>query len=177
MTDKQWFADVELSGVASSSYYPFVDLALVRYQPNSLTGLGISPVVKTEGVPLLPRHTLTVTRTDDAVQVTLEGAGPTDPRPNRVDVLLERCQLPPGMDAGAVELTRLEQSGDETPAWARVPGFAASGTLNNPLPPLRLPPEGSGPYRIYVREVEQEQAQSAADSPVAAPSGRSSSTW
>ncbi|MGI9022049.1 MAG: hypothetical protein ACR2HV_02215, partial [Acidimicrobiales bacterium] len=62
---------------------------------------------------------LTVTRTDDAVQVTLEGAGPTDPRPNRVDVLLERCKLPPGIDAGAVELTRLEQSGDETPAWAR----------------------------------------------------------
>jgi len=76
------------------------------------------------------------------------------------------------MAVGDIELTRLGQDSDDTPAWVRVPGFAASGALNEALPPLRLPPDPdgqAGPYRLYVRETEQVTPDPRPGSPVPAP--------
>lgn len=170
--NRRWYADIELSGVAASSYCPFVQLAVARYQPDSVEDLELSTVVRTELVQLLPHRKLLVRRTDDAVIVTLEGLGPSGDQPNRVDVALERCARPPGMAVADVELTRLGQDGDDIPAWVRVPGFAASGVLNHALPPLRLPPDPdgqAGPYRVYVRETEQVTLDPRPGSPVPAP--------
>ncbi|HEY2138088.1 MAG TPA: hypothetical protein VGH49_19545, partial [Xanthobacteraceae bacterium] len=58
--DGRWFVDVVLPAVAASSFWPFVRLAVARYQPNSLPNLGLSPVVMTEMVQLVPDRTLTV---------------------------------------------------------------------------------------------------------------------
>ncbi|TDC25100.1 hypothetical protein E1265_07990 [Streptomyces sp. 8K308] len=56
----RWFCDLDID--AGDAYLPFARLALARYQPNSLDGLHLSPVVLSELVRVLPERLLTVTR-------------------------------------------------------------------------------------------------------------------
>lgn len=71
---KLWYSDIELdSGV---SYMPFVRLALVRYQPQSLFGMKVSRVAIAEFSQLLPRRRAVVTRNGQSVQAHLHGPVP-----------------------------------------------------------------------------------------------------
>lgn len=148
--DDRWYADIGLPGVAASSYCPFVQLAVARYQRDSIQGCDLSPVVRPDAFQILPDRTLTVTRFGDAISVGLEGLGPAGPVENRVDVVLER--LPPGADVGHIDLTALGSSGG-VPAWEPVPGGTQPTRLGAAPVQLRVPP-GSGALRVRVREVE-----------------------
>ncbi|MFI1620886.1 hypothetical protein ACH4VT_28540 [Streptomyces lydicus] len=141
-----WYADVELP--ATESYAPFVRLTVARHQPSSLLPeLDTSASVDTDAVAILPDRTVTVKRQGTELHVQLSGIGPTGPRPNVVQVLME--QSPSGQGA----LTSLDGAIGAT-TWARVPGAVVTGTLNTPLPPLAIPQTGDK-LRIYVREIEQ----------------------
>jgi hypothetical protein len=153
LVDDRWCVDVDLPGAATTSYCPFVQLAVARYQHESLEGLALSPVVRTELVQLFPERTVNAEITAQTVTVTLEGLGPAGP-PNRVIAALERCTLPPGMLPGTVDLTATDAAVPDVPSWVRVPGQTTEGTLNTPLPPL-LRPEGDASLRVVIREVEQ----------------------
>ncbi|WP_314194571.1 hypothetical protein [uncultured Arthrobacter sp.] len=68
----RWFVDVALQ--ETPALWPFVRLAVSRYQPHSIEGCSLSPVALTNWVQPLPTRTLTVSRPDRAhVQVTLTG--------------------------------------------------------------------------------------------------------
>jgi hypothetical protein len=54
-----WFADIAVN--AGAGYWPFVRLALVRYQPSSLTGAEISRVTQADFAQLAPDRVATVT--------------------------------------------------------------------------------------------------------------------
>ncbi|MEU8567420.1 hypothetical protein AB0C51_03490 [Streptomyces pathocidini] len=150
--DGRWYADIGISP-AASSYRPFVRLALGRYQPESLAGLALSPVVRTEMVQLLPDRELTVERTSGGLRIQLSGIGPDGPRPNRVYAALESCPAS-GAPPSDVDLTMLHPQPGNVSAWQRVPGAGVTGQLNAPLP--LLPVEQSGdPLRVVVRETEQ----------------------
>ncbi|MEP6763551.1 MAG: hypothetical protein ABJB66_04525 [Gemmatimonadaceae bacterium] len=56
-----WYCDIEFT--ATASYFPFVRLALARYQPSSLPGLNLSNIVLADFATLAPDRSLTVTRT------------------------------------------------------------------------------------------------------------------
>jgi hypothetical protein len=57
-----WYADIELDfGSAPNAYFPFVRLALCRYQPHSLPGVEISPVVLADFAQVAPERTVNVT--------------------------------------------------------------------------------------------------------------------
>jgi hypothetical protein len=56
---QQWFVDVELTGL---TYWPFLSLALARYQDHALDGLRMSEVVRAELVQLAPDRTASVVR-------------------------------------------------------------------------------------------------------------------
>jgi hypothetical protein len=43
-----------------------------------------------------------------AVHVAVSGVGPAAPQPNRIDLVLERCEPPAGVSASAIELTALD---------------------------------------------------------------------
>jgi hypothetical protein len=162
--DGRWFADIALPGVAKAEYCPFVQLAVARYQPNSIEGHELSQVVQTEMVPLLPERTLTVNSSHSGfVEVRLDGVD----RPisstyfrNRVDMILEQLVLggdpilPPEMPTSAVDLTALGAAPDGIPVW--VERASTSGDLNDPIR-LGLPSSEeflAGALRIRVREVE-----------------------
>jgi hypothetical protein len=148
------YADVELPQVADSSYSAFVSLGVARYQPSSVEGAHLSRVVRAEPAQLLPTRTLTVTRTDADVTVTLAGfqpdapetaAGSFTPVRTRVDVNLEALPT----QAGRPDLT--SASADVGVGWQRVStatvGIGEEATVS-------LPADGR-PLRLVVREVEQ----------------------
>ncbi|MCU1517656.1 MAG: hypothetical protein JWQ75_2377, partial [Pseudarthrobacter sp.] len=68
----RWFVDVGLQ--ETPALWPFVRLAVARYQPHSIAGRELSSVALTGWVQPLPARTLTVSRPDAGhVQVTLTG--------------------------------------------------------------------------------------------------------
>jgi hypothetical protein len=79
-----WVCDIDLD--LGDAYFPFVRLALVRYQPKSLRPVPdsldrtpdacvVSPVVTTQAVQPLPQRTLSVIPSADSIKLTLSGPG------------------------------------------------------------------------------------------------------
>ena len=69
---RRWFVDMALH--ETPTLWPFVRLAVARYQPLSIEGCSLSAVALADWVQPLPTRTLTVTRPGPAqVQVTLTG--------------------------------------------------------------------------------------------------------
>jgi hypothetical protein len=67
-----WYADVDLD--VPEAAWPFVRLALVRYQPDSVDGCSISPVVVPDLAQLPPRRAITARRNGPfGVRVTVRG--------------------------------------------------------------------------------------------------------
>jgi hypothetical protein len=58
-----WYCDIEVNWGAA--YYPFIRLALARYQPSSLTGAHLSNIVLADFMALTPDRSLNVTPTQE----------------------------------------------------------------------------------------------------------------
>lgn len=94
---KLWFADIQFNPDRLSSYYPFVRLALARFQPYSIPGSDayLSRVVMTDFIQLVPTRTLQVSYTkkfEDMINVSvvLVGYSPkTEGKPNPVSIEIE----------------------------------------------------------------------------------------
>jgi hypothetical protein len=69
---KLWYVDVALD--PGSTFWPFVRLAVCRYQPESIDGCHLSAPARCDFVQLLPERTTSVSRTDDRhVRVVVSG--------------------------------------------------------------------------------------------------------
>ncbi len=68
-----WFVDVALD--PGTAFWPFVRLTVARYQPDSLPGLALSPLVKCDFVQVLPQRTASLSR-PDAGQARVVITGP-----------------------------------------------------------------------------------------------------
>lgn len=64
-----WYCDLEID--AGSSYYPFVRLALARYQPNSIGGAHLSRIIMADFVQLAPERHAVVTYSSNLSQVSV----------------------------------------------------------------------------------------------------------
>jgi len=95
-----WYCDIELNPL--TTYMPFVRLALVRYQPNSIEGAKISKVILTDFAQVLPNRRATVKVSGNRVTAALRGpnpnSGPIHHEPqvptfdigrNRVEIVLQ----------------------------------------------------------------------------------------
>ncbi|KOG12518.1 MULTISPECIES: hypothetical protein [Streptomyces] len=134
----RWYADIDLSPLVTASYFPFVRLALARYQDHTVDGVPtLSPSVLTEPVQLPPHRRLLVTRTTGRATVLLDGLGPAGPRPNLVRTELQ-VRSDPAADGGGA-------------GWSTV--FRTTGSLGQARD-LDLPATGDRPQRIVVQEYE-----------------------
>ncbi len=66
-----WFCDIEME--PGAAYFPFVSLALARYQPESLSGLEISPMVRADFAQLAADRTLDFNFDAQSVHVEVSG--------------------------------------------------------------------------------------------------------
>jgi len=101
---KLWYCDIQ---VEATSYFPFMRLALARFQPHSVTGVHLSPVVVTDFVQLTPDRTVSTAPAGiGRVKVTVTGpsydrAGDDD-RKALVRVTVEESEPAVGGDLGWV---------------------------------------------------------------------------
>jgi hypothetical protein len=68
---KLWYCDIEID--AGDAYFPFVRLALARYQPHSVTGAHLSRVVMTDFIQIAPHRTAELSFSRDGVGVKVSG--------------------------------------------------------------------------------------------------------
>jgi hypothetical protein len=66
-----WFCDVEID--VGDSYFPFVRLALARFQPHSLDGVHLSRVVMSDFMQVAPDRTAQLTRSRGGYGVVVRG--------------------------------------------------------------------------------------------------------
>jgi hypothetical protein len=148
-----WYSDIEIS--AGASYFPFVKLALVRYQPGSLAGLELSRVVQADFLQIAPDRSLSLSfPSAKSVQVTVTGpAYQATSDPDTADLIRAEVQ----------EATI--QTSDDNLRWTTVPAGSAGVVLKVisdkasgrvwqgkvTLPAAR----GTKKFRIAVTEFEQ----------------------
>ncbi|MFI2031548.1 hypothetical protein [Streptomyces buecherae] len=143
-----WYCDIDvtLGELADdTAYFPYLRLALARYQPHSVDPLHLSKVTTAEFTQLVPRRTATGTMTSDG-RIQLELTGPV-----AANSFGERAGAGlPGIAASrrvrATFQRREVTAGDlawtdvgppvELGCAARGAGFAWTGLLTPPSPPL-----------------------------------------
>jgi hypothetical protein len=77
---RKWFVDVVLESARSA--WPFLRLALARYQPNSIPGKEFSEIVPTDFVQIPPERIGTLSRPDtNRVRITVTGTSPVTNAP------------------------------------------------------------------------------------------------
>lgn len=147
---KRWYADVDLAPLQASAYWPFVRLAVARYQDNCVDPKHkLSGVTRTDPVPLLPDRTLMIKTKRQRIELLLGTIGPADnPRP-RNTVTAELQVYDDGTGGTPAPQAPTDIIG--TPGWitlASVEGKLASRVT------LDIPDCGGRPRRILVTETE-----------------------
>jgi hypothetical protein len=144
-----WFCDID---VDTTTYTPFLRLALARFQPSSVEGAYISRVVMTDIAQLAASRTLAVVRgaaAQSQLSIGLVGSSPVGPEKerNRAEAILEALSeggdpelgwSPVPAEGARLELKSL-QGQDGTTTW--------NGTLT-------VPAGAAGRLRVVVREYE-----------------------
>ncbi|MGC4045947.1 MAG: hypothetical protein QM758_19315 [Armatimonas sp.] len=133
-----WYADIEVE--TGNTYFPFIRLALARYQPRSVKNAHLSAIRTTDFAQLLPDRSLTVTKQGNALRVSLTGPAPTT---NVFEASIER--LAP--EAGDLEWQTVGTA-------LKLDGVTISGrgTVYAALVPQ--PAATSGKLRLAIREWE-----------------------
>ncbi|MEV4441885.1 hypothetical protein AB0K09_23320 [Streptomyces sp. NPDC049577] len=140
----RWYADIDLSPVVASSYFPFVRLALARFQPYTMAGVPcVSAAVRTEPLQLPPHRRLTVTRAPGQATVSVDGLGPGT-APNVVRTELQVLNAP---HAAAPPPPGAADPG----GWTTISSTTAALQQSRVL---TLPDSGGRPLRIVVQEFE-----------------------
>jgi hypothetical protein len=157
----QWYADVTLDmAKLPATYWPFVRLALVRFQPDSVVRAAASKIVIAEYTQLLPDREFTAKVVGLNVEVAVRGRGPRYPSTNLMLIALEEATnlVPDDLswrpigsatidpDVGDSIEARINQA---VPPVLDGDGFRWEKTL--PLPP---DPRGTYPLRVIVQELE-----------------------
>ncbi|WP_310876885.1 hypothetical protein [Priestia megaterium] len=145
---KLWFCDLDIN--TYDAYYPFVRLALARYQPMSLDGAHLSRVVLLDFIQLTADRLFSIQEDPaNARRLTVSLSGPS------------YLSAPDGPLGGEVEV-RLEIKDPNTleQGWLPVPNSTYSlSPIENPQAwkgQITLPsPRGEKPYRLIVCEYER----------------------
>jgi hypothetical protein len=152
-----WFCDIAVDpGNSERSYFPFVRLALARYQPHSLTGVHLSRVALADFMQLTPDRSVSVTALSPSLrQVTLSGraysATAHRPSPGRVRVTVERLRA--GVTDPNLKWTTVAQR-QYNAVYNLNPVVITDENLVQWSGPVSLPPGNPGPLRLVIEEIE-----------------------
>ncbi len=162
-----WYCDIGLD--PGTAYFPFVRLALARYQPVSIEGAYLSNIVLADFTVLTPSRWLAVATTADARsrRVTVSGYGYTNSsgsyetsgiagavavaRKSVIEVWVEQLDARLGEDFGWQQVTSVVVT--QTPVSGPT-GSSAEVLWNGEV---RVPEatDGLGPYRLVIGEYEE----------------------
>ncbi|MGH9266040.1 MAG: hypothetical protein ACRD1D_15245, partial [Acidimicrobiales bacterium] len=159
---KLWYCDLQLN--AGRSYFPFVRLALARYQPHSIPGQHLSKVVFPEFTQLVAQRTAGLTRASRTMgSVSLRGpAGYTENAEQLVTLFGGLDQLVALSRFAVAQVERLPANAATDLAWAPVGDeVCLESSAANGLQDVRytgrfpIPPKEKGQQlRLVLREYE-----------------------
>lgn len=154
-TTERWFADVSLD--QGSAYFPFVKLALVRFQPYSLEGLELSGVVVADFVQIAPDRWASASVGADGTTVvcSMTGQSYTAGSAGRIAVVtmqLQKCPVGADLDVGWVDITEERGMKRQPLTLAQI---ASGDTRRTWHGSIQLPDKtGDMLYRAVIREYE-----------------------
>jgi hypothetical protein len=145
-----WYCDIEVTWGAA--YFPFIRLALARYQPEALDTAHLSNVVLADFMPLVPDRWLNVTHTGDARTRKVKVFGHTySDSAGHAEGGLSASFLHPGVPPTLVESVKVAASSvvevwveyfdaalGEDFGWKREPGAIVHNKLADRAPDPRL---------------------------------------
>jgi hypothetical protein len=139
-----WYADLAFDTQLSTSYYPFVRLALARYQFYSVEKLELSPVVLSDFIQLAPDRHLNIEFHDETLfSFNLSGYGPGERSSNYVKATVQTRD--PGIP-GELGWVDAGSSGSIFGSPSKSPNYwYFAGRMYLPAP------RGSEPMRILVQ--------------------------
>jgi hypothetical protein len=173
---KLWYCDIEID--SGDSYYPFVRLAIARYQAHSVPNAHLSRVVMTDFVQLAPDRTAEVSLSEDRAAVAVSGFSGRNkvadlPGPLAVDAVegFGDQGSPTASTTMRVALQRRLPGVPGDLGWEQVGAETTLAASDSVLPPLSgrssqfhvawtgeipLPSDASSPgrYRLLITEVE-----------------------
>jgi len=140
-----WYCDIDMD--PGTAYFPFVRLALARYQVNSVSGAHLSPVVLADFAQLVPDRTASVVpdpQNPNQVLVTVAGVqGSAAPaRTSIVEVSVEEANPNVQSDMGWTPV-----AGSKPVLLSRVNDREWRG-------PVALQTLGPNQYRVVIKEFE-----------------------
>lgn len=151
-----WYSDIQIDPDIMKSYYPFIRLALARYQPNSISNAHLSRVILTDFVQVANDRTLKIKHKDKkrAIDLSVTGRATGDRSSNRMEVTLE--SLEPGENPEFGWVPEKSTKGQPNPYTLKLSPLDASAHLWKWKGKLDLP-EGrtKKKYRLVVREYEK----------------------
>jgi hypothetical protein len=148
-----WFTDISI--VAGQSYFPFVKLALVRYQPASLPGIQLSRVVQADFIQLTPDRSMALTY-PSATEVNVQIVGPAylaTAKSATPDTMRAYLQVKT-VETSDPDLQWIIDPAQPAGTLLSVTSLNASNTVWKGT--VKLPKaRGTVPYRILVAEFEE----------------------
>jgi hypothetical protein len=146
-----WYCDIEFFN--STSYMPFVRLALARYQPHSIPGVELSRVVLADYAQLAADRScvISIDPTDTRqAQVFIGGVAPQAPHQSVIDVTVEQRLKNAISDiAWEVAPATVVQVTENNPDATEPDAVLWSGTIRFAKTPAK------GQFRVVVREFER----------------------
>ncbi len=152
-----WYCDIQFKPERVTSYYPFVRLALARYQPNSIADAHLSRVVLTDFAQLVPDRMLRIKfRNEKQLFISVSGYAPYYKYTSAVSA------RSPNSVWASIETRSPWSSGDL--GWFQVAGTSDQELKQTEVTSdhhftweseIYLPePRGSKPFRVVVKEYE-----------------------
>jgi hypothetical protein len=161
---KLWYCDIEID--AGNSYFPFVRLALARYQAHSLPNAHLSRVVMIDFIQVAPDRTAEVVLSPGSATITIRGfSGRNSVADIPLSPFIDPALFAPGTPPNTTMRVALERRVPGVPGdlgWERVGGeitlsAAASGFRVTWTGAINLPAsldETAGTHRLLITEVE-----------------------
>lgn len=152
-----WYGDIFFNPELATSYYPFVRLALARFQPWSVPGAHLSRVVLSDFIQLPADRNLQIKFVDEInFSVVVSGYATGNRASNRMEVAIERHD--PAIP-GELGWTLAQIPGKNNPQTLNLSPIEANKYLWRWSGEFILPARrGSEPLRILVKEYERYSA-------------------
>jgi hypothetical protein len=159
---KLWYADVQID--PGTSYFPFVRLALARYQPDSIAKAELSRVLLCDFAQLVPDRTVNVAASADGKVLQIDVTG-FEPDESGVSVAVRNPSLPLFGRNHVDVAAEIRDPGNPDPDIGWQPATTARIAGGRPgAPPPQPPPR----VTIAVRPVAATEAAAASPQPAAA---------
>ncbi|WP_264668253.1 hypothetical protein [Arthrobacter sp. VKM Ac-2550] len=161
-----WYCDIQFD--TGSAYFPFVRLGLARYQPMSVAGCELSPLVPTAFVQTVPHRSLTIfPASDGTITVSLTGPAPSSYRDAQGDTIAGTNLVIAVVEEQDLRIEDPYVGWEAVSADTELAAIANQDGTTTWSGPIQVPASAGRKLRLAVREYELHPADDLSAGPAA----------